>query len=95
MSSKKHVAGKNKGNVMLYALSTCIWCRKTKDLLNTLGVEYDYIDVDLLEEGVEKEHVTQEIDKWNPSRSFPIMIINNEHCISGYNDSKIREILGK
>jgi len=95
MSSMKHITGKNKGNVMLYALSTCIWCRKTKDLLNSLGVEYDYVDVDLLEEGEEKEQVRKEISKWNPSLSFPVMVINNKQCIAGYNDTKIREVLGK
>lgn len=95
MSSLKHVPGKNKGKVMLYALSTCIWCRKTKELLNNLGVEYFYIDVDLLEEGDEKEQIKKEIDKWNPSHSFPIMVINNKQGINGYNDTKIRETLGK
>jgi len=25
-----HVDGKNKGKIMLYALSTCVWCKKTK-----------------------------------------------------------------
>ena len=46
--AKKHVPGRNAGKVMLYALSTCVWCNKTKKLLNELGVEYDYTDVDLL-----------------------------------------------
>jgi len=46
---KKHVEGQDKGKVMLYALSACIWCNRTKKLLGELGVAYDYIDVDLLE----------------------------------------------
>ena len=46
--SVEHVAGKNVGKIMLYALSTCGWCRKTRDLLESLGVEYDYVYVDLL-----------------------------------------------
>ena len=28
-----HVEGKKTKKIMLYALSTCIWCKKTKDLL--------------------------------------------------------------
>ncbi|RQW78074.1 MAG: glutaredoxin family protein, partial [Methanothrix sp.] len=39
----EHVAGKAKGTVTLYALSTCIWCKKTKELLSTLGIAYDYV----------------------------------------------------
>ena len=44
----KHVAGKNKGHIVLYALSTCPWCKKTKKLLEELGVEYYFDDVDLM-----------------------------------------------
>jgi len=39
-----HVQGKNVGHIMLYALSTCPWCRKTKQLLSDLGVDYYYVD---------------------------------------------------
>jgi len=44
----QHVHGKNVGHIMLYALSTCPWCKKTKKLLDDLGVEYYYEDVDFL-----------------------------------------------
>ena len=46
----EHVDGKNKGKVMLYALSTCGWCMKTKDLLRELDVAFDFTFVDLLED---------------------------------------------
>ena len=39
-----HVTGTNKGQIVLYGLSTCVWCRKTKVLLDQIGVEYNYID---------------------------------------------------
>ena len=44
----QHVPGKNMGDLKLFALSTCPWCRKTKQLLDELGVEYNFVDVDLL-----------------------------------------------
>ena len=89
-----HVAGKNKGKVMLYALSTCGWCKKTKALLNELGVEYDYTDVDLLKE--EKQSATiKEITKFNPDCNFPTMVINSSKCIVGFKEDDIREALGQ
>jgi len=88
----KHIEGKNKGKIMLYALSTCVWCKKTKKLLNNLGVDYYYIDVDLLEEG-EKENAKKEITRFNPSCSFPTTVINNEKCIVGYKETEIKEAL--
>ena len=91
--SVEHVAGKNKGKVMLYALSTCGWCRKTKALLNDLGVEYDFTDVDLLK-GEEKDSTIKDIIKHNPSCSFPTLVINNDKCIVGFREDAIREALG-
>jgi glutaredoxin len=88
----KQVAGQNKGKVTLYALSTCIWCKKTKKLLNDLGVEFSYIDVDLLN-AEEETKVVQEITKWNPKCSFPTLVINDKKCILGYDEAQIRSVL--
>jgi glutaredoxin-like protein NrdH len=87
----EHVEGVKKGQVMLYALSTCVWCKMTKKLLTDLGVSYDYSFVDLLQ-GAEQESVIEELKKWNPSRSFPTLIVNGQ-CIVGYQEEKIREAL--
>ncbi len=86
-----HVTGKNKGQIVLYGLSTCVWCRKTKVLLDQIGVEYSYIDVDLLQ-GDEKSKVTEEVKSLNPRCSFPTLAINDQ-CIVGYNEQKIKEAL--
>lgn len=88
-----HVEGKNKGKVLLYALSTCVWCKKTKKLLNQLGVDYYYIDVDLLEKE-EKDKVIDEVRKFNPVATFPTIVIDDEKCIRGYKESEIKEVLG-
>ena len=90
----KHVDGENRGKVILYALSTCGWCRKTKNLLNELGVEYHYLDVDLLQ-GKNKERARKKIMEWNPQCSFPTLVINDENCIIGFDEEKIRGALEK
>ena len=86
-----HVAGKNKGDITLYALSTCVWCRKTKQFLEELGVEYHYVEVDLLQ-GEEKAKTTEEVKKLNPRCSFPTLSINDQ-CIVGFDEKKIEEAL--
>jgi glutaredoxin len=90
----QHVAGKNKGKVVLYALSTCPWCRKTKTLLNELGVEYYFGDVDLMDDE-EKMDVMKIVQKWNPGGSFPTMIIDNSKSIVGFQENKIKETFSK
>ena len=89
----EHVEGENKGKIMLYALSTCGWCRKTKELLTELGVEFDFIYVDYLE-GNDKDNTMEEIKEWNPRCSFPTLVINDQKCIVGYKEDKIKEALG-
>jgi glutaredoxin len=88
----EHVHGKNKGKVMLYALSTCGWCAKTKDLLRELGVDFDYMYVDLLEDH-EQDKVLNEIEKWNPKGSFPTLVIRDKKSIVGFREDEIREAL--
>jgi len=91
--TSEHVNGKNKGTVMLYALSTCGWCGKTKELLRQLGIEFSFVYVDLLE-GSEQDDAMNAIEKWNPSGSFPTLVINNKKAIIGFREQEIREALG-
>ncbi len=88
----EHVPGKNAGNIMLYALSTCGWCRKTKQLLDELGVKYDYEYVDHLQ-GKPREETMEVVKRWNPGCTFPTLVINDEKCIVGYKEDEIREAL--
>jgi glutaredoxin len=75
---------------MLYALSTCEWCHKTKTLLEELGVAFEYDYVDLLE-GNERNAALDTIEKWNQSGMFPTLIINNKRAIMGFREREIRE----
>jgi len=89
-----HIPGKKSGHIMLYALSTCGWCHKTRKLLDDLGVEYNYEYVDQLH-GDEKEEAIRKVTAHNPNCSFPTIILDNEKCIVGYREDEIRETLQK
>jgi glutaredoxin-like protein NrdH len=84
------VEGEDKGKIILYSLSTCMWCRMAKNLLKDLGVGYEYIDVDTLA-AEEKDAVKKEIKKWNPDGSYPTMVINGKECVSGFDETEIKE----
>ena len=88
-----HVNGKDKGKILLYAISTCIWCKKTKRLLNELGVAYDYIDVDLLPDE-DVKIIQKEVLKWKERVGYPLIVINDEKCIPDFEPDKIEELLG-
>ena len=84
------VEGSDKGRIVLYTLSTCMWCRMAKNLLNDMGVGYEYVDVDTLSVE-EKDSVKKEIKRWNPDGSYPTMVIREKECISGFDETEIRE----
>jgi glutaredoxin-like protein NrdH len=88
-----HVSGIDRGKVVMYGLSTCVWCRKTRKLLTELGVDFDYIYVDKLE-GPEEDQIVEEVRIFNPSISFPTTVINGEKAIVGFKEKEIREALG-
>ena len=86
----QRVEGTDKGRIVVYALSTCMWCRMAKNLLHDLGVGYEYIDVDSLQPE-EKDAVKKEIKKWNPDGSYPTIVINDKESVSGFDEAEIRE----
>ena len=88
-----HVDGEDRGQVKLYALSTCGWCRKTKELLSTLKVAYDYEYVDELM-GAERDRALAEVKVWNPATSFPTIVLKNKNCIVGFKEDQIKAELG-
>jgi len=92
MTNLEHVDGEDKGKIILYALSTCGWCRKTKELLGDLGVAFDYVYVDLLE-GSDKDDTVDKVRKVNPRCSFPTLVINGEKVITGFKEDDIKEAL--
>ena len=62
----EHVNGENKGDILLFALSTCGWCKKTREHLEKLNLEYDYIYVDLTE-GEERNEADRKSTRLNSS----------------------------
>jgi glutaredoxin-like protein NrdH len=93
MQFSKVAGKKNNHKVTVYALSTCVWCRMTKQYLKDNDVEYEYVDVDLLDEG-EKSKVHQTILDKGGNLSYPTTIIDDKTVITGYRKDQLKEVLG-
>ena len=79
--------------IKFYGLSTCIWCRKTRQFLEDESVAFDFVYVDLLE-GDERETVKDEIREWNPRVSFPTIVIDGTQCVIGFKTDELKQVLG-
>jgi len=88
------VPGKNKKNkVFLYALSTCAWCKMTKQFLKDNDVEFEYVDVDQCgDEDLDK--IKSDILSKGGSLSYPVIIVNDKTLINGFRKDRIKETLG-
>ena len=78
-------------DIKLYALTTCIHCKDTKDFLDKCGVDYDCVHVDKLE-GDERRRMIEEIKKTNPGCAFPMLLVGSK-VIIGFKREEIREAL--
>ncbi|MDD5265133.1 MAG: glutaredoxin family protein [Candidatus Bipolaricaulis sp.] len=75
-----------------YGLSTCVWCRKARQLLEELGVPFEYVYVDLLT-GQERDSVVGELTRLGLGETFPTLVIDGRTCIVGFKPDEIRRTL--
>lgn len=88
------VSGKRTDHkVMLYALSTCVWCKLTKQFLSDNGVAYEFVDVDLLDAS-DKSKVHEIIQSKGGVLSYPTTIIDDKTVITGFRKDQLKEALG-
>ena len=87
------VSGNNKQHkVVLFAISTCAWCKLVKQFLKDNEVEYSYIDIDLAKEE-EKQEIRKTIREMGGPLSFPTTIIDDKILITGFRKDQIKEAL--
>ena len=77
--------------VKMYTLSTCSHCRRTKEFFASLGIEFEFTDVDLLT-GDERRDVVELVRKINSRVSYPTILIGDT-VIVGFKETEIREAL--
>ena len=92
MQFSKVSGTKNNHKVILYALSTCVWCKMTRQYLNENGIAYEFVDVDLLNDE-DKSKVHENIISKGGSLSYPTTIVDDKMVITGFRKDKLKEAL--
>jgi glutaredoxin-like protein NrdH len=88
------VSGKKSDHkVTVYALSTCVWCKLTKQFLSDNDVAYEFVDVDLLDDN-DKSKVHENIMSKGGSLSYPTTIVDDKTVITGFRKDQLKEVLG-
>ena len=92
MNISKVSGQNNKHKVFVYALSTCVWCKLTKQYLNDNHVEYQYVDVDLSSDE-DRQKIRNIIQDKGGSISYPTTIVDDKVVITGFRKDKLNEAL--
>ncbi len=92
MQTSKVEGSNTKNKVFLYTLSTCGWCKKTKELLKEKKIAYEYIDLDKCSKEDQKTAI-EELKAKNLPVAFPVIVINNDTVIQGFKKDDILEAL--
>jgi glutaredoxin len=77
--------------VVVYALSTCPWCRKTKQFLKDNKIEFEFVDYDLAKEK-EQERILSKMKRFGGGSSFPFVIVGEE-AVEGYDPERLSQLL--
>lgn len=78
--------------IKVFALSTCVHCKKAKEYLDECKVGYTPVHVDWLT-GEERNNVLSELKQYNPAQSFPTIVIG-EKVIVGFKKDELDQALG-
>ncbi len=83
--------------ITFYGLSTCPHCRKAKELLESLHLDFDFFYVDKME-GSEREAMIERVKRHNPRVSFPTMVFYHKDendadkvVVVGFKENEINE----
>ena len=77
--------------IEFYGLSTCMWCKKTKAILDEKNIEYTCTFMNELEDK-EKERIREIVKKYNPAVTFPTVKIGDK-VIIGHHPEQLEEAL--
>ena len=92
MNISKVTGKNNKHKVLLYALSTCVWCKMTKQYLKDNSVAFEYVDVDLCSEE-DKQKIRKEIQDKGGALSYPTTIVDDKKVVMGFRKDLLKEAL--
>lgn len=81
-------------DIMIFALSTCGFCKRALSFLDANGFAYRYLYVDLIPLDT-KNAIKQELrERFHESVAFPFAVIDNEHHLVGFIEADWRLTLG-
>lgn len=79
-------------NILVFTLSTCMWCKKCKRFLDEKNMKYKYIDVDRIDPKDKITLLDHLRNTYQERISYPFLVCKSGHVV-GYDPNKYMEVL--
>jgi glutaredoxin len=77
--------------VKMYTLSTCLWCKRTKQFFADRKIPFEAVDYDKADEA-EQERIMAEMRENSGGGSFPYVCIGSD-VVQGYEPDEFERLL--
>ncbi|HOW89814.1 MAG TPA: glutaredoxin family protein [Elusimicrobiales bacterium] len=78
--------------VKMYTLSTCLWCKRTKQFFQDRNIPFEAVEYDKADEA-EQERIMSEMRSKGCGGSFPFVCIGSD-AVQGYDPDEFERLLG-
>jgi glutaredoxin len=80
-------------DILVFTLSTCMWCKKCKRFLDDRNLKYRYIELDKIEKQDKSKILDYLRENYSQRISYPFLVCKKGHVV-GYNPNQYEELLG-
>ncbi len=80
-------------DVVVYALSTCGFCKRGLAFLRSNSVKFRYVYVDLLDYDVKQELKDSLSKQYNERIAYPFLVVDDVKTCVGFTEEKWKEML--
>lgn len=85
---------KKEKKIVVYALSTCGFCKRAMQFLNTNKYAYHYIHLDLIDIQVKNQIKKELADQYHENVAFPYAVLDDTETLVGFVEADWKKKLG-
>lgn len=89
----EHEGSKCQYDLVLYALTTCAFCKRAIEFLQQHDVRFRYIYLDEINPMVKQTVKSELKGQFKRLPVFPVLVVDNEDALSGFSEEKWKERL--
>ena len=83
----------NKGDIKVFALSTCAFCKKALNYLREKSITFSFIYIDELAPEIKQKVKNDLREKYKKEVAFPFLILNDTIVIVGFKENEYKKHL--